>query len=151
MNEWMNESMTKVGIELLGQLKIVDCWCMCSNNSISCAAMEKVQRQCASHLMCGITCSSWCASVGRKPAPRRHVLPRCKSIPLNQHYGHASSDGKLGSFFSGPMLWFYTKHCFTKSWKILVQTHHWPFSILLWIKGGANSSQDSSGWGQAMP
>ena len=43
-------------------------------------------------------------SVGRKPAPRRHVLPRCKSIPLNQHYGHASSDGKLGSFFSGPML-----------------------------------------------
>ena len=48
--------MKEVGIELLGQLKIVEIWCMCQNNSISCAAMEKVQQQCACHLMCIIVC-----------------------------------------------------------------------------------------------
>ena len=50
------ESMNEVGIELLGQLKIVEIWCMCQNNSISCAAIEKVQRQCACHHMCIIVC-----------------------------------------------------------------------------------------------
>ena len=56
VNESINESVTKVGIELLGQLKIVEIWCMCQNNSISCAAIEKVQRQCACHHMCIIVC-----------------------------------------------------------------------------------------------
>ena len=49
------------------QRKIVEIWCMCQNNSISCAAIEKVQRQCACHLMCIIVCgivrSWWCAAL----------------------------------------------------------------------------------------
>ena len=56
VNQSINQSVTKVGIELLGQLKIVESWWMCPNNSISCAAIEKVQQQCAWHLMCIIVC-----------------------------------------------------------------------------------------------
>ena len=68
---------------------------MCPNNSISCAAIEKVQRHCACHLMCIIMCIM-CAAVRRPPLNRAEGGNCLSVLPPSNKEGKPNNLNHLG-------------------------------------------------------